>query len=80
MESAYSSSRFKTLEKSIDDHIIEQENKNNRAKTTRDVKLLIEFLRGKQDQRNPEDFEGKKTQRISPLVHPECEVKRRRRL
>ncbi|CAH3142503.1 unnamed protein product, partial [Porites evermanni] len=27
--------------------------------TTRDVKLLIEFLREKHEQRNPEDIEGK---------------------
>ena len=41
---------------SIDDHIIEQKNKNTRAKTTRDVKLLIEFLR-KKKQGNLEDIE-----------------------
>ena len=41
---------------SIDDHIIEQKNKNSRAKTTRDVKLLIEFLR-KKKQGNLEDIE-----------------------
>ena len=46
------------LEKSIDDYIMEQQNKNTRAKTTRDVKLLIEFLREKHDQRNPEDIEA----------------------
>ena len=56
---AQSSSRFKALEKPIDDYIIEQQNKNTRAKTTRDVKLLIEFLKEKQDQRNPEDIEAK---------------------
>ena len=52
------STRFEHLEKSIDDYIIEQQNKNTRAKTTRDVKLLIEFLREKHDQRNPEDIEA----------------------
>ena len=51
--------RFEHLEKSIDDYIIEQQNKNKRAKTTRDVKLLIEFLREKHEQRNPEDTEAK---------------------
>ena len=55
---AQGSTRFEHLEKSIDDYIIEQQNKNTRAKTTRDVKLLIEFLREKHDQRNPEDIEA----------------------
>ena len=41
---AQGSTRFEHLEKSIDAYIIEQQNKNTRAKTTRDVKLLIEFL------------------------------------
>ena len=53
------STRFEHLEKSIDDYIIEQQNKNTRAKRTRDVKLLIEFLREKHEQRNPEDIEAK---------------------
>ena len=53
------STRFEHLEKSIDDYIIEQQNKNTRAKTTRDVKLLIEFLREKHEQRNPEDTKAK---------------------
>ena len=58
---AQGSTRFEYLEKSIDDYIIEQQNKNTRAKTTRDldVKLLIEFLREKHEQRNPEDIEAK---------------------
>ena len=51
--------RFEYLEKSIDNYIIEQRNKNTRAKTTRDVKSLIEFLREKHNQRNPEDIEAK---------------------
>ena len=46
------------FKKSIDDYIIEQQNKNTRAKTTRNVQLLIEFLREKHDQRNPEDIEA----------------------
>ena len=41
---AQGSTRFEHLEKSIDDYIIDQQNKNTRAKTTRDVKLLTEFL------------------------------------
>ena len=57
VERAHSSSKikFKAAEKPSDDHIIEQENKNTRAKTTRDVELLIESLREKQDQSNPKD-------------------------
>ena len=51
--------RFKHLEKSIDDYIIEQQNKNTKAKTARDVKLLTEFLRQKHKQRNPEDTKAK---------------------
>ena len=39
---AQGSTRFEHLEKSIGDYIIEQQNKNTRAKTTRDLKLLIE--------------------------------------
>ena len=51
--------RIEHLEiKSTDDCIIEQQNKNTRAKTMRDVKLLIEFLREKHDQRNAEDIEA----------------------
>ena len=56
---AQRSKRFEHFEKSTDDYIIEQQNKNARAKTTRDVKLLIEFLREKHEQRNPEDIEAK---------------------
>ena len=56
---AQGSTRFQNLEKSIDDYIIEQQNKNTRAKTTRDGQLLIEFLREKHEQRIPEDFEAK---------------------
>ena len=57
---AQGSTRFEHLEKSIDDNIIEQQNKNTRAiKTTRDVKLLIEFVTEKHEQRNPEDIEAK---------------------
>ena len=55
---AQGSTRFEHLEKSIDDYIIKQQNKNTTAKTTKDVKLLIEFLREKHDKRNPEDIEA----------------------
>ena len=56
---AQEATRFEHSEKSIDDYIIEQQNKNTRAEMTRDVKLLIEFLREKHEQRNPEDIEAK---------------------
>jgi hypothetical protein len=48
--------RFETLDKPIEDYILEQENKNTRAKTDRDVRLLIEFLRQKNELRNPEEL------------------------
>ena len=49
---AQGSTRFEHLEKSIDDNIIEQQNKNTRAiKTTRDVKLLVEFVTEKHEQK-----------------------------
>ena len=47
---AQGSTRFEYLEKSIDDYIIEQQNKKTRAKTTTDVKLLTEFLREKHEE------------------------------
>ena len=53
------STRFEHLEKPTDDHILEQQNKNTRVKTTRDVKLLIESLTEKHDQGNAEDIEDK---------------------
>ena len=56
---AQGSTRFEHLEKSINDYIIKQQNKNTRAKTTRDLKLLIEFLREKHEQRNPQEIEAK---------------------
>ena len=68
---AQGSTRFEYLEKSIDDYIIEQQNKNTRAKTTRDVKLLIVFLREKHDQRNPEDtVQTRRIERISLRIYP----------
>ena len=56
---AQGSTRFEHLEMSIDNYIIEQQNKNTRVKTMRNVKLVIEFLREKHKQRNPEDTEAK---------------------
>jgi len=55
---ARGSTTFEHLEKSIDHYIIEHQNKNTIAKTKRDVKLLIEFLREKHNQRNSEDVEA----------------------
>ena len=40
-------------------NIIEQQNENTRAKTARDVKLLIELLRENHERTNPEDIEAK---------------------
>ena len=39
-----SGSRFKPLDKPIEEYITDQENKNTRAKTQRDVKLFTAFL------------------------------------
>ena len=48
--------RFETLDKPIQDYILEQENKNTWAKTNRDVRLLIDFLRQKNELRNPDEI------------------------
>ena len=48
--------RFETLDKPIEDYILEAENQNTRAKTDRDVRLLIDFLRQKNELRNPEEL------------------------
>ena len=37
-------------------YILEQENKNTRAKTNRDVKLLIDLLRQRGEPRNPKEL------------------------
>jgi hypothetical protein len=47
--------RFETFDKPIEDYILEQENKDTRAKTDRDVRLLIYFLRQKNELQNPEE-------------------------
>jgi len=39
-----SGSRFKPLDKPIEEYITDQENKNTRAKTHRGVRLLTAFL------------------------------------
>ena len=77
LTTAQGSTRFEYLEKSTNDYIIEQQNKNTRAKTTRDVKLLIEFVREKHEQRNSEDIEAKE---LNEYLCELCEVKRRQRL
>ena len=56
-----SDSRCKPLNKPIEEYITDQENKNTRAKTQRDVKLLTAFLLEKNEQRkieeiHPEEF------------------------
>jgi len=76
---AQGSTRFEYLEKSIDDYIIEQQNKNTRTKTTRDVKLLIEFLREEHEQRNSEDI-AIEAKELNEYLCELCEVKRRQRL
>ena len=47
---------FTLLEGTIDDFIDEQENKNTRAKTDREVSLLKTFHRWKEDLRNVEEY------------------------
>ena len=47
---------FTLLEGTIDDFIDEQENKNTRAKTDRDVSLLKPFHQWKKDLRNVEEY------------------------
>ena len=51
-----SGSRLKPLDTPIEEHITEQENKNTRAKTQRDVKLLTAFLLEKNEQRKIEEI------------------------
>ena len=48
--------RFPPLETSVSDFIADQENKNSRAKTQRDVKLLKAFLTVKGESRKPEEL------------------------
>ena len=48
--------RFPHLETSIPEFIAEQQNKNTRAKTERDVNLLKTFLTVKGESRKPEEL------------------------
>ena len=48
--------RFPPLESSVSEFITDQENKNTRAKTERDVKLLKAFLTVKGESRKPEEL------------------------
>lgn len=48
--------RFVLLEGTIDDLIDEQENKNTRAKTDRNVSLLKTFLQREEELRNVEEI------------------------
>ena len=48
--------RFALLEGTIDDFIDEQENKNTRTKTYRDVSLQRPFLQRKVERRNVEEI------------------------
>ena len=64
---AQGSTRFEHLEKSIDDYYYRATKQNTIAKTTRDVKLLIEFLRKKHSQRNPEDIAAKE---VNEYLYP----------
>ena len=52
-----SGSSFKPLDKPIEEYITDQENKNTRAKTRRDVKLLTAFLLEKNEQRKIEEIQ-----------------------
>ena len=64
-----SGSRFKPLDKPIKEYITDQENKNTRAKTQRDVKLLTAFLLGKNDQRKIEEIQPEEFNRyVSELI------------
>jgi len=59
-----SGSRFKPpLDKPIEEYITHQENKNTRAKTQRDVKLLTTFLLEKNEQRKIEEIQPEKLNR-----------------
>ena len=58
-----SGSRFKPLDKPIEEYITDQENKNTRAKTQRDVKLLAAFLLEKNEQRKIEEIQPEELNR-----------------
>ena len=48
--------RFSALQKSVNQFIEEQENKQTLSKTRRDVGLLFEFLKPKQENRKIEEI------------------------
>ena len=58
-----SGSRFKPLEKPIEEYITDQENKNTRANMQRDVKLLTAFLLEKNEQRKIEEIQPEELNR-----------------
>ena len=51
-----SPSRFIALDKPIEDYVQEQQNKNTRAKTRRDVSLPSEFVKQKKETRELEEI------------------------
>ena len=61
--SGCSGSRFKPLDKPVEEYIADQENKNTRAKTQRDVKLLTTFLLEKNEQRKLEEIQPEELNR-----------------
>ena len=64
-----SGSRFKPLDKPIEEYNTDQENKNTRAKTRRDVKLLTAFLLEKDEQRKIEEIQPEELNRcVSELI------------
>ena len=58
-----SGSRFKPLDKPIEEYNTDQENKNTRAKTRRNVKLLTAFLLEKSEQRKIEEIQPEELNR-----------------
>ena len=61
--------RFEHLQKSIDDYIIEHQNKNTRAKTTRDVKLVTEISERKTPPKKSRGHRSRRTERISLRIY-----------
>ena len=53
--------RFSALQKSVNQFIEEQENKQTLSKTRRDVGLLSEFLKSKQENRKIEEIHQRKS-------------------
>ena len=61
--SGCSGNRFKPLDKPVEEYIADQENKNTRAKTQTDVKLLTTFLLEKNEQRKLEEIQPEELNR-----------------